>query len=444
MIQDIDRLLIERGVRCDEPVAFECTNTVPGALTLLALLGRGSTVVLLPPPGAAPQPLPHFVQHLLRILPVTAQSLHPESFLSAQTVDGCRPLPADSPRRSGHLMLRTSGSLDSPKLVVHSHAGLLANAQNAVSRLGLSASDRILIPVPLPHMYGLGAAFLPALSVGADIELLEGANLLRYLERERSFRPTVAFLTPSLCATLLRPRQAPGHYRHVVVAGDKLSPEAFTQAETIYRRVINLYGSTELGVVSAAAAEETEGPRAFTAGRPLPGVELRISSRDEDAAIDAGSGDLFCAHPYGFSGYVDLDGAPLPIEETAPAGWYATRDVARFHEGGFVEILGRSDHATKRDGRLVMLAEVERALTRLPDVERAAVVLAGQTIRGRALVAFVTSRQGSTVDPIRLRSACQQILPAYAVPDEIRCLSELPLLPSGKLDRRTLATSLST
>ncbi|WP_437949305.1 fatty acid--CoA ligase family protein [Sorangium sp. So ce296] len=452
VIAAIEAFLRERGIAPDDMLALESANSVPGALTLLALLSRGASFAFLPAPvSTAPaQPLPRFLRHRIRVRSPLAEGkgdpvslLRPETFLEVRAIEDHRPLPQGSPLRRDRLLLRTSGSLDSPKLVVHTHEGLLGNALNAVERLCLDGADRVLIPVPLAHMYGLGAGFLPALSVGASIALVEGANLLRYMERERSFRPTVAFLSPNLCTMLLRPRSAPGHYRHVVVAGDKLSPEAFQEAEALYRRVVNLYGSTEMGVICAADPRETEGPRAVTVGRPLPGVALRLDPQPGSAEGDGSPGDIRCAHPHGFEGYVDGDGCPLAGDAAAQAGWYATRDLGRLHPGGHLEVLGRGDHAVKRDGRLVMLAEVERALERLSGVERAAVVVAGETKRGRGIVAFCTPRAGADIAPGSVRRACQESLPAYAVPDEIRLLPALPLLPSGKLDRRALQRSVS-
>jgi acyl-coenzyme A synthetase/AMP-(fatty) acid ligase len=440
----------EQGLAPRDPVALECASSVPGALTLLALLSRGATVVLLPHPGIAipNAPLPSFVTRRLRVRhpSVEGQAIsawHPETFVEAHPVVCSHPLPADSPLRKQHLILRTSGSLAEPKWVVHTHAGLLANARNAIERLGLEATDRVLIPVPLGHMYGLGAGFLPALTVGARIELLEAANLVRYLERERAFHPTVAFLTPNLCSMLLRPRSAPTHYRHIVVAGDKLSAPSFHQAAAIYRRVVNLYGSTEMGVICATDARQPLASDAVTVGQPLPGVRLRVERRaGDDAGAGPGdgedAGELLCAHPHGFIGYLDLEGHPVPVESAAGPAWYATHDLARLQEHGALEVLGRSDHATKRDGRLVMLAEVERALARLPSIAGAAIVLGGLTMRGRAMIAFVTAQNGAEIDLGRLRHAAMEALPSYAVPDELRLIPALPLLPSGKLDRRAL------
>lgn len=449
----IDAILAERGITSDDPVALEIRNSVPGVLILLALLWRGSSFALLPHvdrPELAAAP-PRFFRHRIRVCePPLAERAERSSdwlaqlatFFDLQEVPSHQPLPPESPLRTERLLLRTSGSIEAPKLVVHTHAGLLANAQNAIGRLRLSDADRVLVPVPLAHMYGLGAALLPALLSGASVELIEGCNLLRYLEHERRFCPTVTFLTPNLCGMLLRSRGDKLSYRQAVVAGDRLSPELFIQAEAIYQRVVNLYGSTELGVICATDAQEPAAACISRVGRPLPGVRLRLEP-PAAGELPAGSGELSCSHPFGFAGYVAPDGSPITDPHDPSSEWFATRDLARLHDDGSLEVLGRSDHAVKRDGRLVMLSEVERALSRLPGVDRAAVVLSGETLRGRAMVAFLTPHRGVELASDQLRRTSQQELPSFAVPDEFRLLPDLPLLPSGKLDRKALERSIS-
>lgn len=453
----------QAGVGPGLPVALVADNTLPSALTLMALIQRRVSVVLLPPAARAEAelPLPRFVA--LRLAPQTpaspeagAASAAPRPWSLPSTLDwlgltqpsATSALAEDCPLRQGHLLLRTSGSLGAPKWVLHSYARLLDNARAAADRLALMAEDRVLIPVPLAHMYGLGAGFLPALLAGASIELLAGANLLRYLDCERRFRPTLGFLTPSLGATLLRARAGTHGYRAVVMAGDRLSPELQAQAQACYGRVINLYGSTEMGVICAEVASLPPGPPGRV-GPPLIGVTLQIAPpAPADAAESAASpslspaaadqgptGEILCAHPYGFVGYVDDDGKPIGGAQT---GWYATRDLGRLHDDGSLEVFGRLDHATKRDGRLVMLAEVERALCQLPGVERAGVVLGTATLRGRSLLAFVSGSAEPDLSPDELLRLCQQRLPSFAVPDQLRVLPALPLLPSGKLDRQAL------
>lgn len=454
------------GIAPGRVVALHAENTLASALTLLALLDRGVSLVLLPAgPRTESEPsLPRFVELSLkpqRPDPASLSAGQDElpwlpprglEWLGRVVHAGQAGLAVDSPLRRDRLFLRTSGSLGAPKWVCHRQAGLWANARAAGERLGLLARDRVLIPVPLAHMYSLGAAFLPAVLAGAQVELLAGANLLRYLDRERRFQPTLSYLTPSLASTLLRARASTASYRAVVIAGDRLSAELQIQAEACYGRVINLYGSTEMGVICAHRVGPNPGPPGCV-GPPINGVDLRLlppvpdeetaaadhriaASSSSDADTETEAGEIHCRHPHGFVGYVDDDGYPLGGIST---GWYATRDLGRRHRDGSLEVLGRIDHATQRDGRLVMLAEVEQALCELPEVERAAVILGEPTLRGRALLAFVSARpehQPAAADLLRL---CRQRLPSFAVPDQLRVLASLPLLPGGKLDRQALA-----
>jgi acyl-CoA synthetase (AMP-forming)/AMP-acid ligase II len=76
---------------------------------------------------------------------------------------------------------------------VHSHDKLLKNAQNCVNRWELDGKDRMTIPVPIFHMYGLGAAFLPGILAGASIDFQANSNLLKYLQREKDFNPNIAW-----------------------------------------------------------------------------------------------------------------------------------------------------------------------------------------------------------------------------------------------------------
>ena len=444
-VASLDRLFAVRGISPGAVLALEATSSVAGALTLLAVLARGLSVVLSPPDRGAPRSaLPSCCRHRVTVRSELTDGARialddPESFLDISENAAFDPPPGAESLASGKVLLRTSGSIGTPKLVVYSHGRLLANALLVVGRLRLAADDRVLLPVPLTHMFGLGAGFLPALAVGASIDLVEGANLPRYVEHERRFEPTVAFLTPALCFMIARQKSAPSHYRHIVVAGDKLQPATFEAAERRFRRVVNLYGCTELGVISAADPAAAGAGRDTTAGAPLPGVEVRIEAPRDAADAAPGAGSIACRHPYGFDGYASGDGGPWTGDPPPSDGFHRPRDLVRVHAGGALEVLGREDHSVNRDGRLVLLADVERAMESLPGVERAVTVLGEDGLRGRRISAFCVARDGHALDGDAIRAACAAVLPAYAIPDQVRLTASVPLLPSGKIDRRALA-----
>ena len=175
----------------------------------------------------------------------------------------------------------------------------------------------------------------------------------------------------------------------------------------------------------------------------MDGVTLALGPADDDD--NAGNGDagdgadgalpMRVRHGAGLLGYADAQGG---IAAPAPEIW-ATGDLVRLHEGDRVEVLGRADHAVNRDGLLVHMGEIEACLTRAEGVGQAAVVAAGHSRRGAGLAAFCTLARPGAATKETILAHCREMLPARAVPDRLVLLDALPMLASGKVDRRSLA-----
>jgi acyl-CoA synthetase (AMP-forming)/AMP-acid ligase II len=462
-LDGLDDLFARAGASPHRPVAVECSQSVNGALALLHLLSRGYSAVLLPELGepakesGTPRFIPSFCSHV-----VTARAAAegpPAAGIAVAANTDHAAAPAAAAAGPAAIYLRTSGSTGVPKLARMSHQRWLDNAQACVERWSLTGGDRLSVPVPIFHSYGFGAAFLPGLLAGAAMDVGSGGNLLRYLEREQRFAPDVAFLTPALCDAFVNVRKGERRYRLVVTAGDKIKRETMAAFEARFGPLLNLYGSAEMGAVSAAAPSDPYELRHATAGHPLAGIELSIDDSG-DAGGEAGnpgdpgdpgghraaaggerSGPLLCRQRNGLEGYL-IGGDGWRFEARAGDSWFATGDLARLRADGYVEILGRSGLSVKRDGLLVVFADVEAAVERVEGVERAVVVGAGETGRGTRLVAICLPRRpgpgGTAPDPEAVRRRCFDLLPRYAVPDQVIMVGELPHLPSGKVDRRAL------
>jgi acyl-coenzyme A synthetase/AMP-(fatty) acid ligase len=445
IVERIEQHFAEREVGLKDCIALECLNSVPSALVLLYLLEKGYSFQLLSATIDSSQTLvkmafiPSFCRYRITTKSFCSDGSavelkQPEQFLylvkNEDWVDDNEELKNPSPK----MYLRTSGSTGSPKIAVHLHTKLLVNALNCVERLSLTSEDRIAIPVPIFHMYGLGAAFLPGVAVGASIDLQKGANLLRYLQREKEFVPNITFMTPAFCETFLKARRSPRAYKLTVVAGDRLKEDTFASYESRFGCVVSLYGSTEMGAIAAASPDDAREARAKTVGKPMSGVRVRVAEL-ESAGEVKGVGELWCQHECGFEGYVDESGEP---DKGTQVDWFRTRDLGRICSDGCLEVLGRCDHSVNRNGLLVVLAEVERAMEGIEGVERVAVVAEGESQRGRGIVAYCVLAKGVKMAETDLRTFCFDILPRYAIPDVIFIVSSLPMLPNGKVDRQKL------
>jgi acyl-CoA synthetase (AMP-forming)/AMP-acid ligase II len=450
IVERVEQHFAERGVELKDCIALECLNSVPSALVLLCLLEKGYSFLLLPRTVNISQALgkmasiPRFCRYRITTENFASDGSavdlkRPEQFLDlvenecwADDNEGLK-----NPSRK--LYLRTSGSTGSPKIAVHLHTKLLENALNCAERLRLTSEDRIAIPVPIFHMYGLGAAFLPGVAVGASIDLQKGANLLRYLQREKEFVPNVTFMTPAFCETLLKARKSPRDYKLTVAAGDRVREDMFTKFESLFGCLVKVYGSTEMGAIAASNPDEPCEVRIQTVGIPMSGVQIRVEKGEVEAGSDIHDvGELWCQHKYGFEGYVDENGKSL--EESSADDWFRTKDLGRIWADGHLEVLGRCDHSVNRDGLLVLFSDVERVIESIEGIESVVVVSKGESQRGKGIVAYCVLAQEAGITEADIRSACFEKLPRRAVPDLLWIVKSLPTLPNGKVDRQRLIT----
>jgi acyl-CoA synthetase (AMP-forming)/AMP-acid ligase II len=446
-IAELQARLVAAGVTREDCITAELANDLDGALLLLALLDAGLSFAPAPPRGTEARSTAHDIG-----LPTFSRwRVHFEP--APGDARGRLIVRADPLYRQGPAALatgeesaprsywNTSGSLGTPKLVVKRHDHVVANGAAAGEAFGLLPADRIALPIPIFHRFGSGM-LIAGLSAGASIDLQQRSNLLRFLEREEAFEPTVAFFTPLQCESLVRARRRPRPYRLAVCGGDCIAPESARRFEALHGALTISYGSTELGSVSVTGARAADEARWNGEMQPLPGVELRIEPfADADEYRERGGGVLCLRGPHAFDGYVDRHGAPLLHASLLPDRWFRTGDVATVSSGG-LRVLGRYDLSINRNGLLLPLADVESRARELGAIGEAVAVAGGTTLRGRELVLFCTLVPGRAENETDLRAACVGQLPEYAVPDRVKIVSDLPRLASGKPDRRALAALL--
>lgn len=426
VFNEIDAFMAQSGEDSNHCLILRCGNSLPEALLLLWLLFEKRDFLLLPEFEDAH--LPQFCKHKLSVSldSAAADIRQPDSYVDILAHSHYRENDG-LPTGSGYIFMRTSGSTAAPKLVRHGPERLFNNAADCVERFGLRSQERIMIPVPIYHMYGLGAAFLPGVIAGASINLMARTNIIRYLDREKQFRPDVSFLTPSLCEMFLQARKSAYRHRLVVTAGDRIATTTFERFEGKFGKLVNLYGSTELGAIATSTLTDSLETRADGVLAPMPAVDIRFKKLE-----------ILCRHEHGFLDYVDTQGKKVAEPE---GGWFQTKDLGKPVGDRCFKVMGRAGNSINRSGILVAFAEVESIMEQGIGGVAWVVVVAGdeENRRSKRMIACCELNPHAEVDARKIRARCFALMPRHMVPDEVVVMAEIPRLANGKFDRKKLA-----
>ncbi|AXB42534.1 non-ribosomal peptide synthetase [Amycolatopsis albispora] len=336
-------------------------------------------------------------------------------------------------------ILYTSGSTGGPKGVVLEHRNLNNLLTWAHRELGTAAFASVPFISSLSFDVSMWEIFT-TLTCGGTVLIAEDAFDLRA-------GTPVSLLTavPSIHAELLKLGGVPSSARTIVSNGEVLPPSVLADlaglgtADTIY----NMYAPTETTTFSLFNVVRPGEP--IPLGRPMANTMAYVLDARLRPVPPGVVGQLHLGGAGITRGYLNKPSLTadrfLPDPFTTEPGqrMYATGDLVRHGPDGRVLFVGRVDHQVKLRGARIELGEVEAALRTHPAVgEACAVVLRGST---DSLAAAVVAR--GEVDPAALRDHLRELLPGYMVPDRITLAGALPLLPSGKLDRKRITQDLA-
>ncbi|RZQ62330.1 Pls/PosA family non-ribosomal peptide synthetase [Amycolatopsis suaedae] len=262
-----------------------------------------------------------------------------------------------------------------------------------------------------------------------------GAELAEFLDRRRI---TVLYCVPTLLATI--PHELP-LLRNLLVGGEACPRQLVDRWARDGRRILNTYGPTE-ATVTATWCELLPG-RPVTIGVPVPTYTVFLLDDDRERVPDGEVGEICIGGPGVAKGYVgrpELTADRFIEHPLAPGGrLYRTGDLGRVSGNGEIEYLGRADAEVKIRGHRVDLGEIESVLLADPGVSAAAAAMVEVTPGSPELVGYVVS-DSDDEDGLfrRLRETLRDQVPAYMVPAFFVTIPVLPMMPSGKVDRRLL------
>jgi amino acid adenylation domain-containing protein len=348
-------------------------------------------------------------------------------------------------------VIYTSGSTGRPKGVMVERHNLVAEMRWELEALGIDADDRILMRTPVSFDGASLGLWAPLLAGATGIMLDEDAlrDPRAILAAIRRHQVSVVSAVPGLLAGILDELERnPGPFPvRAMVAGGEVLPAAETRrwARLADGVLYNFYGPTECTVNSLFHRCAPGGePGPVPLGLPTAGTTVHLLDAGGCPVRDGEPGEIWIGGAGVARGYLNRPGLTAErfvadVFSPAPgARLYRTGDIGRLRPDGCIEFLGRADTQVKFRGFRIEPGEIETVLAELPEVRAAAVGLAEHPVAGVQLVAWVTWSAACTPDHERLRAALLRVLPDYMVPAVFVDLAQMPMLPSGKLDRRAL------
>ncbi|MBI1966485.1 MAG: AMP-binding protein [Gemmatimonadetes bacterium] len=355
------------------------------------------------------------------------------------------PLTSQDPAVAPLVVLYTSGTMGKPKGVVLSHRNVCATARLTAEALALTGTDRVLGVVPMFTIFGLHVV-VTAITAGATLVLQERFDAPGALDLIRRERVTVVHGVPTMFELLMRDpsfeESRPTTGRTGIIAGSPVSPDLVRRVRQ-WCDVQIAYGLTETGpTVTITRFEDPEERRATTAGRPIPGAEVKVMDVLTGALHGPEAvGELAVKSPGAMLGYFRMPG------ETARSftaeGFLLTGDLAIVDEEGYVRIVGRRSEIIIRGGYKIYPRELEDLLRTHPAVDDACVVGIPNEVLGELSIACVVPVEGAIITGDELKEFCREAVADYKVPDLVRFFDAFPLTGSGKVKRRELAQVVS-
>lgn len=339
----------------------------------------------------------------------------------------------------------TSGTTGLPKGATLTHRNILNNGFFVGEACGFGEEDRVCIPVPFYHCFGMVMGNLGCTSHGACMVIPNDAfDPISVLEAVQAERCTALYGVPTMfIAELAEPTFSEydlSSLRTGIMAGSPCPIEVMKQViEAMHMREVTIaYGMTETSPVSTqTGTNDAIEKRVGSVGRVHPHVEIRIVDPASDQIALRGVEGEFQTR-----GYSVMKGYWNEPEKTAEAldaeGWMHTGDLAIMDEDGYVEITGRIKDLIIRGGENVSPREIEEFLYSHPDILDVQVVGVPDPKFGEAICAFVRTTSGEKLDIETLRTFCSGRIAHYKHPRYVITTSAFPMTVTGKIQKYKL------
>ena len=335
----------------------------------------------------------------------------------------------------------TSGTTGSPKGATLTHHNILNNGYFIGQAMALTEADRICIPVPLYHCFGMVLGNLACMTHGAAMVYPSDAfDPLATLECVAAERCTGLYGVPAMFIAQLKHAQFAdfdlSSLRTGIMAGSPCPVEVMKQViEKMHMDQVTIaYGMTETSPVSTqTSVDDPLDRRVGTVGRIHPHVEVKIID-DEGRIVAPGETGELCTRGYSvMRGY--WNDAEKTAESIDAAGWMHTGDLATMDAEGYFNIVGRMKDMVIRGGENLYPREIEEFLYRHPKVSDVQIVGLPDEKYGEELCAWVKLAEGTDATDDEIRDFCKGQIAHHKIPRYIKFVDDFPMTVTGKIQK---------
>lgn len=335
----------------------------------------------------------------------------------------------------------TSGTTGAPKGVTYTHRGCFLHTlrQLQSDAMGMSATDSVLVAVPMFHANAWGLPFAVP-GIGAKLVLpgrhLDGAGLAGLINAEGvTLAVGVATVWLGLVEHLDATNGETPSLKRIVVGGAALPPALMERIEQrLGVTVQTSWGMTELSPAGTFATPDDPDRAAHLSGRPALGVDLMLTGEDGAPLVEQreSEGRLHVRGASVIQRYFGMTESAVDAD-----GWFPTGDLARIDEAGNLIITGRAKDLIKSGGEWINPAEIEAVVSEHPGVSLAAVIGRPDPKWGERPVLIVQTQAAGIPDEALLAPLRDRVAPWW-IPDAVIRLEQMPLAPTGKIDKMRL------
>ena len=336
----------------------------------------------------------------------------------------------------------TSGTTGFPKGATLSHRNILNNGFFVGEACRYTPADRVCLPVPFYHCFGMVMGNLACTTHGSTIVIpsarFDAESTLRTCEHERC---TSLYGVPTMFIAQLGVSDLAKYdlssLRTGVMAGSPCPVEVMKQVidQMKMDEATIAYGMTETSPVSTqTSASDSLERRVYTVGRAHPHVEIRIVDPNTDETVPRGQRGEFLTRGYSVMlGYWNDE--VRTAEAIDDQGWMHTGDLAVMDDDGYVDIVGRIKEMIIRGGENVYPREIEEFLHGHPDVIDVQVIGVPDPVYGEEIMAWVQLRSGSNLEPEDIKQFCKGQISHYKIPRYVKFADEFPMTITGKIQK---------